>query len=69
MQFSEFVRSMDVHIPEIKGKKVMMYCTGGVRCERASSYLRSKGVENVYQLSGGIHAYQQMFPSGGFFKG
>ena len=42
---------------------------GGVRCERASAYLRSKGVEDVSQLSGGIHAYQEAFPDGGFFRG
>ena len=46
-----------------------MYCTGGVRCERASSYLKAKGVNDVSQLSGGIHTYQEQFPNGGFFKG
>lgn len=34
---------------------VYMYCTGGVRCEKASAYVRSKGFENVFQLEGGIH--------------
>ena len=38
------------------------YCTGGIRCERASSYLKSKGVENVYQLQGGIHNYLETIP-------
>jgi predicted sulfurtransferase len=46
-----------------------MYCTGGVRCERASAYLRSKGIVDVHQLGGGIHQYQQDFPQGGYFKG
>lgn len=46
-----------------------MYCTGGVRCERASSLLRLHGVEDLYQLSGGIHAYMDTFPEGGFFRG
>ena len=49
-----------------------MYCTGGVRCERASAFLRSRGVTDVYQLLGGIHAYQERFgrdDSGSFFKG
>ena len=40
-----------------------------MRCERASAYLRSLGVEDVSQLSGGIHAYQEAFPEGGFFRG
>ena len=47
-----------------------MYCTGGVRCERASAYMRLCGVQDVNQLSGGIHAYQEAFPNGdGFFRG
>lgn len=48
-----------------------MYCTGGVRCELASSYLRSKGkdFEDVMQLSGGIHRYLEDFTDGGYFKG
>jgi predicted sulfurtransferase len=33
----------------------MMYCTAGVRCERASAFLRNQGLQNVYQLDGGIH--------------
>lgn len=40
-----------------------------MRCERASSYLRSKGIDDVSQLSGGIHAYQETFPEGGYFRG
>lgn len=38
-----------------------MYCTAGVRCERASSYLRNNlGLEDVYQLEGGIHRYLEV---------
>ncbi|GAB5358084.1 hypothetical protein AAMO2058_000428500 [Amorphochlora amoebiformis] len=48
---------------------VLMYCTGGIRCERGSAYLRSKGVKNVFQLQGGIHRYLERFPDGGGFKG
>jgi predicted sulfurtransferase len=42
---------------------VMMYCTGGVRCERASALLRqlNVGVKDVYQLQGGIHRYLEEF--------
>lgn len=52
----------------------MMYCTGGVRCERASSYLKEKlseagegqlGSTNVFQLRGGVHAYLRDFPGKG----
>lgn len=48
---------------------VLSCLLGGVRCERASSYMRSKGIERVYQLSGGIHAYLEEYPDGGYFRG
>ncbi len=38
-------------------KKVLMYCTGGIRCEKASAYFKHKGFKNVYQLEGGIIEY------------
>jgi UPF0176 protein len=43
-------------------KKIAMFCTGGIRCEKASAYLLSKGFENVYQLSGGILNYLEHVP-------
>lgn len=47
-----------------------MYCTGGIRCEKASAYLKHLGLENVYQLQGGIHRYLEQFPDGGgLFQG
>ena len=66
--FSEFPRFIDHNIDTFKGKKVMMYCTGGIRCEKASAYLKSKGVDEVYQLQGGIHRYLEAYPDGGQFK-
>ena len=44
-------------LKEDKDKEVLMYCTGGIRCEKASSYLRHRGFKNVYQLHGGIIQY------------
>ena len=41
--------------------KVLMYCTAGVRCERASAFMRNKGVENVFQLEGGETKSIQLF--------
>ena len=38
-------------------KKILMYCTGGIRCEKASAFLKLKGFKNVYQLNGGIIEY------------
>ena len=46
-----------------------MYCTGGVRCEKASALLKSHGVKDVYQLYGGIERYLERYPDGGYFKG
>ena len=40
-----------------KNQKIAMYCTGGIRCEKASAYLKSRGYKNVYQLEGGILNY------------
>ncbi len=40
-----------------KDKKLLMYCTGGIRCEKASAYMRSQGYGEVYQLNGGIIEY------------
>lgn len=50
----------------IKSKTVVTVCTGGVRCEKMSAYLMSKGFEDVYQLDGGIHTYLEQFPKGQF---
>ena len=49
--------------------KVLMYCTGGIRCEKASAMLRDHGVDDVAQLRGGIHRYLEHYPDGGFFLG
>ncbi len=45
----------------LKGRKVLMYCTGGIRCEKASALFRSRGFKNVFQLHGGIATYQEEF--------
>lgn len=44
-------------IEQYKGKKIVTYCTGGIKCEKASAYLLEQGFENVYQLHGGIIKY------------
>ena len=42
---------------EKEGKNLLMYCTGGIRCEKASAYYKHKGFKNVFQLEGGIIEY------------
>ncbi len=44
-------------LEQYKNKKVLTYCTGGIKCEKASAYLLEQGFENVYQLHGGIIKY------------
>ncbi len=55
--FRDFPEWADQNLKELKNKKIAMYCTGGIRCEKASSYLLGKGYKNVYQLNGGILKY------------
>ncbi|XWS74481.1 hypothetical protein CRYUN_Cryun01aG0001700 [Craigia yunnanensis] len=53
----------DAEIPKEKmPKRVAMYCTGGIRCEKASSFLLSKGFEEVYHLKGGVLKYLEEVP-------
>ncbi len=49
-------------------KKVLTYCTGGIRCEKATALLAEEGFEDVYQLEGGIVKYLEKYPDG-HFKG
>ncbi|XP_050211064.1 rhodanese-like domain-containing protein 7 [Mercurialis annua] len=56
-------KDTDVESPkEKKPPRVAMYCTGGIRCEKASSYLLSKGFKEVYHLEGGILKYLEEVP-------
>lgn len=53
-QFPDFVKQ---NLDPAKHKKVAMFCTGGIRCEKASSYMLEQGFEEVYHLQGGILKY------------
>ena len=57
--FTEFPKWVKKNEKKIKNKKVAMFCTGGVRCEKASSYLKKNGFKNIFQLEGGIISYFQ----------
>jgi UPF0176 protein len=58
-QFKEFATS---HLDPAKHHRVAMFCTGGIRCEKASSYLLSRGFVEVYHLKGGILKYLEGVP-------
>jgi UPF0176 protein len=67
----ENLRELPDHVHEIehlKDKKIITYCTGGIKCEKASAYLLSRGFENVFQLHGGIIKYG-LEEGGEFFDG
>jgi UPF0176 protein len=67
--FSEYYTFLERKMEDLKQKKVLMYCTGGIRCEKASNFLRGHGVQDVHHLKGGIHKYLEKYEDGGFFKG
>ena len=57
VSFTDFKDYAKKNLLEIKDKKIAMYCTGGIRCEKASAYLVKNGIKDVYQLRGGILKY------------
>ncbi|MBM76796.1 MAG: hypothetical protein CMK59_15425 [Proteobacteria bacterium] len=55
--FRDFPRWVSEHLDAKKHRKVAMFCTGGIRCEKASSFLLEQGFEEVFHLKGGILKY------------
>jgi UPF0176 protein len=56
-KFTEFPQALLNHRQELAGKTVVSFCTGGIRCEKAAILMREAGVDNVFQLEGGILKY------------
>ena len=54
--FRQFPKKLN-QLKNLKNKKIVTYCTGGVRCEKASAFLKENGFDEVYQLQGGILSY------------
>ncbi len=61
--FREFPDYVEKNLDKNKHKKVAMYCTGGIRCEKSTAYLKEQGFEEVYHLEGGILKYLEEVPS------
>ncbi len=59
-KFSEFPDQVLAHKDEFRGKTVVSFCTGGIRCEKAALYMAEAGVDHVYQLDGGILKYFEL---------
>ena len=55
--FREFPSYTKNNLEKYRNKKIAMFCTGGIRCEKSTAYLKSEGFENVYHLQGGILKY------------
>lgn len=60
--FREFPDYVKKNLEPQKHKKVAMFCTGGIRCEKSTAYLKEQGFEEVYHLEGGILQYLQDVP-------
>jgi len=68
--FTEFPRWAQARHNELKGRKVAMFCTGGIRCEKATAYMRSIGIDDVYHLKGGILKYlEEVKPEESLWEG
>ena len=60
--FREFPQYVEKNMDPAKHKKVAMFCTGGIRCEKSTAYMKEQGYEEVYHLKGGILKYLEDVP-------
>lgn len=68
--FNEFPGFVDQKLMDYKNSKIAMFCTGGIRCEKATSYLLEQGFSNVYHLQGGILKYlEEVNPEESLWQG
>lgn len=68
--FREFPAYTKNNLEQYRGKKVAMFCTGGIRCEKSTAYLKSQGFDTVYHLQGGILKYlEEMDEEQSLWKG
>ncbi len=63
--FKESLPIVEDILSDKKDNPIIMYCTGGIRCEKASAYFKHKGFNNIYQLNGGIIEYARQVESEG----
>ncbi|CAM11929.1 Rhodanese family protein [Candidatus Phytoplasma australiense] len=57
--FRDLPEWVEKNVSLLQNQKILTYCTGGVRCEKFSSFLKQKGIQEVYQLEGGVISYMQ----------
>jgi len=61
--FREFPQWVDEHRGELENRKIAMFCTGGIRCEKATAFVKSLGFDEVFHLKGGILKYLEEVPA------
>jgi UPF0176 protein len=62
--FRDFPAWVAANRERLEGKRVAMFCTGGIRCEKATAYLKREGLDEVFHLDGGILRYLEEVPEG-----
>lgn len=65
-RFTQFPEAVQANRESLKGKTVVSFCTGGIRCEKAAIYMEQVGIDHVYQLDGGILKYFEDTDGRGF---
>jgi UPF0176 protein len=66
----DFISELDSgRYDDLKSKKVVTYCTGGIRCEILSSLMKNRGFQDVYQIDGGVVKYGEEFADDGLWEG
>jgi UPF0176 protein len=60
--FAGFAKFVDEQLAGQEDRTIAMYCTGGIRCERSTAYLKQRGFKHVYHLKGGILRYLEQMP-------
>lgn len=72
-KFSDFPQALAAHLStqaaDLKGKTIVSYCTGGIRCEKAAIWMRQQGLPHALQLDGGILKYFELVPGAPHFHG
>ena len=61
--FREFPQWVEDHRGDLEGKKIAMFCTGGIRCEKATAFVKGLGFDDVFHLKGGILKYLEDMPA------
>lgn len=60
--FRDFPAWFAAHRDELDGKRIAMFCTGGIRCEKATAFVKAQGIDDVHHLDGGILRYLEAVP-------